>query len=267
MKNKILNIRRSFRLRMFLMFTGFILVVFVGNQAASRYFSQRKIQSPFASKLIQEHLRWQSIPVLNLNPQQLKVRLMQVVHTDNADNVLIFMPDLSVTYARNAAFQSAYLDSEIIEHLPVNSNNPMMEQVIVKFKGELWTMTRLSMPTTIAVTAVSHAAVAQQLLEIALLRFETLKRTAPVILTIVILGAIFLTRKMLQPILKIQASLQKLNSRDLAVRIPTTNEDKEFVEFINVFNAMLERLEKNFMQASRFSSDAAHELRTPLTII
>lgn len=259
--------RRSFRLRMFLMFVGFILVVFVSNQIASRFFAQSEIQSQFSSKLIQEHLRWQALPVANLNPRQLKERLMHVVQTDNADIVLIFMPELAVTGSRNVAFPSAYLDAEIIERLPVDSNKPMLEQAIVKFKGELWTMSRLDMPSALVVTAVSHAAVTQQLLEISLLRIETLKRTAPVILIIVILGAMFLTRKMLQPIFKIQASLQKLNSRDLAVRIPTSNEDKEFVEFINVFNAMLERLEKNFMQASRFSSDAAHELRTPLTII
>ena len=30
---------------------------------------------------------------------------------------------------------------------------------------------------------------------------------------------------------------------------------------------MLERLERSFKQASRFSGDAAHELKTPLTIL
>ena len=36
---------------------------------------------------------------------------------------------------------------------------------------------------------------------------------------------------------------------------------------IRVFNQMLERLERSFHQASRFSGDAAHELKTPLTIL
>ncbi|MEO0408987.1 MAG: ATP-binding protein, partial [Cyanobacteria bacterium P01_A01_bin.135] len=33
------------------------------------------------------------------------------------------------------------------------------------------------------------------------------------------------------------------------------------------FNQMLERLERSFKQASRFSADAAHELKTPLAIL
>jgi signal transduction histidine kinase len=43
--------------------------------------------------------------------------------------------------------------------------------------------------------------------------------------------------------------------------------DVEFANFIGYFNSLIQRLQKNFVQASRFSSDAAHELRTPLTVI
>lgn len=43
--------------------------------------------------------------------------------------------------------------------------------------------------------------------------------------------------------------------------------DVEFANFIGYFNSLIQRLQTNFVQASRFSSDAAHELRTPLTVI
>ncbi|MCC6145207.1 MAG: two-component sensor histidine kinase, partial [Candidatus Hydrogenedentes bacterium] len=45
------------------------------------------------------------------------------------------------------------------------------------------------------------------------------------------------------------------------------SEAEEFDRLVTVFNGMLERLEKSFHQATRFSADAAHELKTPLTIL
>ena len=36
---------------------------------------------------------------------------------------------------------------------------------------------------------------------------------------------------------------------------------------VNVINSMLDRLQKSFGQAVRFSADAAHELQTPLTVL
>ncbi len=41
----------------------------------------------------------------------------------------------------------------------------------------------------------------------------------------------------------------------------------EFSRLVDVINDMLDRLEKSFKQAVRFSADAAHELKTPLTIL
>jgi signal transduction histidine kinase len=50
-------------------------------------------------------------------------------------------------------------------------------------------------------------------------------------------------------------------------RIATAEADQEFEPLITAFNAMLERLERSFHQATRFSGDAAHELKTPLAIL
>jgi signal transduction histidine kinase len=98
-------------------------------------------------------------------------------------------------------------------------------------------------------------------------RMRTIKQIFPFSLAMSILAAFFVTRKTLAPIKRIQASLRAVDTRDLTTRVPHQGEDTEFREFIDVFNNMLARLERGFLQASRFSSDAAHELRTPLTIM
>lgn len=66
---------------------------------------------------------------------------------------------------------------------------------------------------------------------------------------------------------RLAATIRHVTAQGLDRRIPSKPEDRDFAELIDVFNEMLERLERSFKQASRFSGDAAHELRTPLTIM
>jgi len=90
---------------------------------------------------------------------------------------------------------------------------------------------------------------------------------APFALAFIGLAAWFLSGRALKPVTRLNQSIRQLTAQDLDRRITLGGEDREFAELIGGFNAMLERLEKSFKQASRFSADAAHELRTPLTIL
>lgn len=89
----------------------------------------------------------------------------------------------------------------------------------------------------------------------------------PFALAFIGLGAWFVSARALNPIRRLNRSLHHVTAQGLDHRITLGGEDTEFAELIRGFNAMLERLEKSFKQASRFSADAAHELRTPLTIL
>jgi two-component system heavy metal sensor histidine kinase CusS len=80
-------------------------------------------------------------------------------------------------------------------------------------------------------------------------------------------GAWFLSGRALFPIRRITATMERVTAKGLNQRIAHGNEDQEFGQLIRVFNGMLERLERSFLQASRFSADAAHELKTPLAIL
>jgi two-component system heavy metal sensor histidine kinase CusS len=89
----------------------------------------------------------------------------------------------------------------------------------------------------------------------------------PLALVIIALGAWVVSGRALSPVRRLNASIRSVTARGLDQRIATGGEDREFTELIEEFNGMLERLEKSFHQASRFSGDAAHELRTPLTVL
>lgn len=76
-----------------------------------------------------------------------------------------------------------------------------------------------------------------------------------------------LAGRALRPVHVITRTAAQVTARGLDQRIPRMRSDVEFADLINVINVMLERLERSFQQAVRFSADAAHELKTPLTIL
>lgn len=91
--------------------------------------------------------------------------------------------------------------------------------------------------------------------------------SVPLILSLLGLSAWFISGYVLTPIRKLSTTMSHLTVKELGQRIDLENKDKEFSQLIDIFNSMLERLERSFHQTSRFSADAAHELKTPLTIL
>ncbi len=89
----------------------------------------------------------------------------------------------------------------------------------------------------------------------------------PAALLLIAAGGWFLAQRALRPVARLTRTAEGITARGLDQRIPPSDDDVEFVRLIGVFNEMLDRLEKSFQQAVRFSADAAHELKTPLTIL
>jgi heavy metal sensor kinase len=86
----------------------------------------------------------------------------------------------------------------------------------------------------------------------------------PLALLIVGGGAWFLATRALRPVAALTRAAESITERGLDQRIAAPVHDREFQRLVAVFNAMMDRLEKGFHQARRFSADASHELRTPL---
>ena len=71
----------------------------------------------------------------------------------------------------------------------------------------------------------------------------------------------------LAPIREATETAANIGINDLTARLPIARLDDEIGQFTAVLNGMLDRIEKNYLQAKRFAGDASHELSTPLTII
>lgn len=126
-----------------------------------------------------------------------------------------------------------------------------------------WRISLASFPNSSVAIAVSLQAINQEMAAIQNIFLIAIPGT----LLLVSGGAWLLAGSALHPIRELTKAMQRVTVTGLDQRLAMANTDVEFVELIQVFNQMLERLERSFKQASRFSADAAHELKTPLAIL
>jgi len=126
-----------------------------------------------------------------------------------------------------------------------------------------WRVGAVTLPHAQVAIAVSLNAVTQEMVVIRNIFLISI----PGVLLLVAGGAWGIAGSSLYSIRRLTTVIGNVTASGLEQRVPLGATDIEFVELIQVFNQMLERLERSFKQASRFSGDAAHELKTPLAIL
>ncbi len=89
----------------------------------------------------------------------------------------------------------------------------------------------------------------------------------PIALITAVVGGWEIGRRTLRPVLTLAERMREIDAAGLDRRINEAGATSEIRELIRNHNRMLDRLESQFHQASRFSADAAHELNTPLTVM
>ncbi len=103
---------------------------------------------------------------------------------------------------------------------------------------------------------------------ILLSRFRTgIFWATPAMLVLSALGGYFLSRRALDPVSRLIASLRSISIGNLSRRLPIAPTRDELERLAETCNEMLARLEQAVTQISRFTADASHELRSPISFI
>ncbi|MFK5924782.1 MAG: ATP-binding protein [Verrucomicrobiota bacterium] len=90
----------------------------------------------------------------------------------------------------------------------------------------------------------------------------------PIALCLIGIGGWLVADRTLRPLRLITKTARLISAEELNSRIPENpRNDAEIAELTSVLNAMMERLEKSFFLANRFSADVSHELKTPIAIM
>jgi heavy metal sensor kinase len=95
----------------------------------------------------------------------------------------------------------------------------------------------------------------------------TLLTLVPVALVLAAAGGFVVTGRALRPVRDMSRAARQITAEDLGRRLTRRGAEDEIDHLADTLNAMLAGLEAAFVQARRFSADAAHELRTPLTAL
>ena len=274
------HLTRSFYARVFLMFILTILTLFTLNQSAVRLVGPHELTSIFNERLEDTTLGWSGESTLTSDDEALKARLMAGMKSAHADEVMVFSAPLASAQdtgandngnARAGTAPDFPLPPAMahasIERLPAGEHFPQLARAVITADGMRWDAASVITRDRTVVSLVNAAVAERQIEDFIEFRSRMVRKVMPLTLIVFIICALFMTRKVLDPIRRVQRSLRTVDYRDLSVRLTAQGEANEFRAFIETFNTMLEKLERGFQQASRFSSDAAHELRTPLTIM
>jgi signal transduction histidine kinase len=93
-----------------------------------------------------------------------------------------------------------------------------------------------------------------------------LAASATIVIVAAIVGGI-VVRRMLAPIVDLNAMISAIEASDLSERLAWDGPDDELGRLCITFDRLLDRLEAAFERERRFTANASHELRTPLAVM
>jgi heavy metal sensor kinase len=140
---------------------------------------------------------------------------------------------------------------------------------IAEFKQGIHRVRVLDYPATVRGTRYSvqtGIAIDKSTALVARFRNDMLLLT-PLVILLAAAGGHMMSRKALQPVAALSAEAQRINDRNLDLRMPVPCAKDEIFDLSQTLNQMLERIDKAFASIRTFTGNASHELRTPITLL
>ncbi|MCB1532886.1 MAG: sensor histidine kinase N-terminal domain-containing protein [Alphaproteobacteria bacterium] len=173
-------------------------------------------------------------------------------------------PDLQHKYERNLGFR-IWVDNRIITQSPITevfsdfeAPPGFSDQVIAGHEWRVFVFIDTKNKIKIEVSErydIRYELIIQLMMALILPALAFL----PIILIIIWIGV----RKVLKPVVKISADVDRRSTHDLSP-IKKENLPREIAPLVQALNRLFERIQESFNRERQFTDNAAHELRTPL---
>ena len=261
---------RSFKLKFFLLVTISIVFFAIVTRISVRYASTKPLHEIFYGNFasyLELSLKDESLSALNTQAVQQKINAF---YSDlNPNEAQVWLSDTGNTAQQNM------LSGAVWRNIRNPSRTYTVELAELR-QGEsdwiLFKVPRGNQDFFVAIPARMFEAKFQEMMEA---RESVVNSMWPLLLLCILLCTWFLTYWVMRSLQNLQNTFQKIELKGNGSGIGSGSGnalsekqfDIEFASFVDYFNSLMKRLQLNFEQASRFSSDAAHELRTPLTVI
>jgi signal transduction histidine kinase len=259
-------VKKSFQLRLILIFLACMVAVFLLN----RFFSQQ-IASMYVHDRVLVGMAKVLQQCMHLPAEEDAFR--SCADQARTDSSIESWPERYVVcdvHQANAQSAEALLCANLVD--PTLKWADFAADEVTGFASIQTTVNQQSW-SAVRQTSSGHVLMLQEeviqrlVVEIWNIRNWVMQFVAPVIVLMTLMVGWLMTVVLLKPVNDIQKTLQKLSSKNLNEPLQVDADYQEFEAFTNVFEDLRGRLHNSFLQSHRFSADASHELRTPLTIL
>jgi len=259
---------RSLRLRLFLIIMVMATVLILVSRSFAQYKSKQEMRDQLHADLENSLVVCKPYSKSAEDFGQCHGRTFKNnLYNRFVGEVTVCLNGSPINRAMSAAHCTLLSENSAFWSSPNLSQEPLIQLVTNTITGNgVWTAARLKANHDIHIMLSEQSFMAFMVM-LWKVRDNQLPLFIPLVGMLVFIMAHILVKATMDPFNALKASLNSLKPENLESIGSVQTQYKEFEEFAAVYDRLCRRLNKSFIRARRFSSDAAHELRTPFSIL